>query len=81
MGDKELTKALLKAKEWIKVKGVMVQVSQEYLPDGIGRFHVDFMTTNMDGVQQLGQLIHPIYQNVMPYNPTKETELWIIKID
>jgi len=78
MVDKELTKALLKAKEWIKIKGVIVQVSQEYSPEGFGRFHVDFMTTNMDGARQLNQLL---YQNVMPYNPTKETELWIIKID
>jgi hypothetical protein len=78
MADKELTLALLKAREWIKIRGVLVQVSQEYSPDGIGRFHVDFMTTNMDSQQRLGQLI---YQNVMPYSPTKETELWIIKVD
>jgi hypothetical protein len=73
--DKEITKALLKAKDWAKLKGVIVNIAYNYTPEGFGKLQIDFYA-DRETSEQVFRLFQKDNQSI----PTSETEFLIIKM-
>lgn len=79
MVDKELTKALLKAKDFIRIKGAMCSMSYDRDVDGIIKLHVDFYIIDPSCAESTTNFLYKVYQGSLD-TATKESELWILKI-
>lgn len=79
MVDKELTKALLKAKDFIKIKGAMCNMSYDRDVDGVIKLHVDFYIMDSSYAESATNFLHQIYQSTLD-TATKESELWILRV-
>ena len=79
MGDKELTKALLKAKDFIRIKGAMTSMSYDRDVGGIIKLHVDFYIMNDIDAENANNFFGKVYQSSLD-GSSKETELWILKV-
>ena len=80
MTNKEITKALLKDKAWIKVKGVMARMSQEWDANGYGHLHLEFITIRQKDTEELFNFVQRNYS--VPNTPvfSSDTELLIIEL-